>query len=102
VTPAYVLTQGAEADLRDIIRYTAEQWGAEQCGIYVAALEAKALARGHGAFRELSDLLPGLRMGVSGKHLIFCLPRPEAPAIILAILHERMDMITRLKSRLGV
>jgi toxin ParE1/3/4 len=102
VKPAYVLTSGAEEDLRGIIGYTVDQWGAEQCRTYVAALEEKAtaLALGQGVFKDMSSLLPGLRVGTSGKHYIFCMPRDDEPAIILAILHERMDILTHLTSRL--
>ena len=100
----YILTKGADADLRSIVRYTVAQWGAERCRTYIASLEetATALARGQGVFKDMSSLLPGLRVATCGKHYIFCLPRPNAPAIILAILHEQMDILARLKSRLAV
>ena len=35
----YVLTVEAEADMRDIIRYTREQWSAAQVRRYVGRLE---------------------------------------------------------------
>lgn len=103
MTRSYVLTKGAEADLRGIADYTATQWGAEQCRSYIAALEdkAEALARGLGVFKDMSTLLPGLRVATCAKHYIFCVPQPNGPALILAILHERMDILARLKSRLG-
>ena len=99
----YVLTRSAEADLRSIVRYTLEQWGSQQCETYVASLEerATALAQGQGPYKDMSSLLPGLRVAACGKHFIFCVPRAGAPALILAILHERMDIIARLKSRLS-
>lgn len=99
----YVLTRSAEADLRDIVRYTLAQWGPQQCEAYVAALEerATALAQGQSPYKDMSSLLPGLRVAACGKHYIFCMPRPDAPALILAILHERMDILARLKSRLS-
>ncbi len=98
----YVLTKSAEADLREITRYTLEQWGAAQCSAYIADIEqkAEALATGKGAFQEMSALIPNLRVVLSGKHYIFCLPQQNAPAIILAILHEKMDVVARLKHRL--
>lgn len=98
----YVLTKSAEADLREITRYTLEQWGAAQCSAYIADIEqkAEALATGKGVFQEMSALMPNLRMVLSGKHYIFCLPQQNAPAIILAILHEKMDVVARLKHRL--
>lgn len=99
----YVLTRSAEADLRDIVHYTSAQWGPQQCEAYVAALDerATALAQGQSPYKDMSSLLPGLRVAACGKHYIFCMPRPKAPALILAILHERMDILARLKSRLS-
>jgi plasmid stabilization system protein ParE len=58
-----------------------------------------ALAKGEGIFKDLSAIHDSLRVAKSGRHYIFCLPRPNAVPIILAILHERMDIMTRLKSR---
>ena len=98
----YVLVKGASRDLEDIIRHTLEQWGEAQCRQYVEQLEiaTAALARGEGLFKDLSSMVPSLRMAKSGRHFIFCLPRPDALPLILAILHERMDIMARLKSRL--
>lgn len=102
MTRSYVVTKGAAADLKEIARYTAEQWGEEQCRVYIGQLDkaAEALAKGQGVFKDLSSLHPKLRMALCGRHYVFCLPSPDAPAVILAILHERMDIIARLKGRL--
>lgn len=104
MTRAYVLSGGAAADLREIVRYTVENWGEDQCRSYVAALEqtAEALAKGHCVFKDMQALLPGLRVAKSGKHYIFCVPQPGRPALVLAILHERMDLVARLKGRLDL
>lgn len=101
MSPLYVLTRGAEEDLRSIVRYTV-QWGQRQCRVYIAELEARieALARGQGVFKDMSALLPGLRVAACARHLIFLMPRTDAPAPVLAILHERMDILARLSSRL--
>lgn len=102
MTRSYVLSRGAVSDLREITRYTAKTWGEAQCRRYVAELEeaAERLGRGEGVFKDLSAVMPGLRLATAGKHCLFCLPRPAAPALILAILHERMDLMARLQSRL--
>lgn len=104
MTRPYVLSNGAAADLREITRYTLAHWGEAQCRSYVAKLEAKAeaLARGRGAFKDMSSVLPGLRAALAGKHYIFCMPRQGEPAVILAILHQKMDILARLKSRLTI
>jgi len=103
MTRPYVLTRGAAADLRGIVRYTVEQWGEVQCKAYIAQLEDAGceLAKGQGPYKELDELHPGLRVRLVGRHYLFCLPRTGEPALILAILHERMDIMTRLKNRLG-
>ena len=99
---AYVLTRSAQADLYEIIHYTQREWGTAHCRAYIDQLEASAteLALGQGLFRQRDDLLPGLRVCLAGHHYIFCLPHTEGPAVILAILHERMDLIRRLRERL--
>ena len=102
MTRSYVVANGAAADLEEIARYTAEQWGEEQCRVYIGQLDqaAEAVAKGEGAFKDISPLHPKLRMALCGRHYIFCLPRPDAPAVILAILHQRMDIIARFERRL--
>ena len=98
----YVLTEAAEADLRGIIRHTRKQWGSAQVRRYVAQLEKgiESLAAGEGAFRDMSAIHPALRMARCGHHYVFCLPRDAAPALVVAILHERMDVMLRLADRL--
>ena len=98
----YVLTEAAESDLRAIVRYTRKKWGNAQVRQYIAKLEKgmASLAGGQGVFKDMSDLFPDLRMGWYEHHYIFCLPREDAPALIVAIFHERMDLMTRLDDRL--
>jgi len=102
VNRPYILTRSAAADLQEVVRYTQREWGIAQCRTYVERLETAAteLALGQGRFRQRDNLLPGLRVRLAGHHYIFCLPQAEGPAAVLAILHERMDVITRLKERL--
>lgn len=102
MTAAYVLTAAAEADLRGIIRHTRSQWGAAQARVYVGKLGIgmAQIAAGEGRFNDLSAFHPGLRMARCEHHYLFCLPRKGAPALILALLHERMDLMLRLADRL--
>ncbi len=99
----YILAKGASNDLQDIIRHTNEEWGEAQCLTYVGQLEktAMAVAKGEGSFKDLSAIHPQLRMARCGRQYIFCLPRPNGLPVILAIFHERMDIMARLRSRLG-
>lgn len=99
----YILTAEAEADLRDIIRYTRKQWDTAQVRRYIARLEHDivSLAAGRGTFRDMSELFSELRMAHCEHHYVFCLPRGSAPALVVAIFHERMDLMTRLAERIS-
>lgn len=98
----YILTDAAEADLRGIIRHTRKQWGNAQVRRYIAKLEQgiARLAGRQGAFKDMSALYPALRMAHCKQHYVFCLSREDAPALIVAIFHERMDLMARLADRL--
>lgn len=100
--PGYALTQAAEADIRGIIRHTRKAWGDAQVRRYIAKLEQSMvrLAVGQGPFMDMSALYPALRMVHCEHHYVFCLPQGRAPALIVAILHERMDLMARLADRL--
>jgi toxin ParE1/3/4 len=104
VTRSYVVSRAAAADLREITRYTVKQWGEGECRAYIAELEqcTEALAKGAGVYNDMSELYPGLRVAACGHHYIFCLPRADAPALVIAILHERMDIMVCLKARLSL
>ncbi len=53
MTRSYFVAKGAAAELEEIARYTAKQWGEEQCRVYVGQLDqaAEAVARGEGCSR---------------------------------------------------
>jgi plasmid stabilization system protein ParE len=98
----YVLSDAAEADLREIIRYTLKQWSDAQVRRYASELQRRIarLAAGQGSFRDMSEIYPALRVAHCEHHYVFCLPREHTPALIVAILHERMDLMARLANRL--
>ncbi|PNQ04037.1 type II toxin-antitoxin system RelE/ParE family toxin [Sphingobium sp. SA916] len=102
MTAPYVLTLAAAEDLRAIVRYTRKQWGDTQVRSYMIKLERGIvrLATGQAGFRDMSDFHPGLRMLHCEHHFIFCLPRELEPALIVAIFHERMDLMVQLENRL--
>jgi len=98
----YLLTAKAEADLRSIIRYTRKEWGDRQTRRYIDKLEQgiMSLTDGKSASRDMGDLYPNLRMKKCEHHYVFCLPRKNEPSLIIAIFHERMDLMIRLADRL--
>lgn len=103
MTRPYVYSRQAEAELREIVRYATRQWGAAQARSYARQIDdaTAALAAGQGVFKDWGKLLPGLRVKAAGSHVVFCVHRPEHPALVLAILHHRRDLMARLKERLG-
>jgi toxin ParE1/3/4 len=99
---AFTLHPAAEAELREIVRHTHKQWGEAQARVYAAKIHRRIqdLANGQKPYKDMSGLYPALRMGRCEHHYVFCLPRHDAPALVVAILHERMDIVARLEHRL--
>jgi len=103
VTRPFVYSREAQAELREIVRYTAQQWGAAQARAYARQIDEAAndLVTGLGVIKDWGTVLPGLRVRAAGSHLVFCVLRPGKPALVLAILHQRMDLMARLQRRLA-
>ena len=98
----YIFHPAAEKELREILRYTRKNWGDAQAKKYAAKLREcfQALATGKQPCKDMSELYPALRMAHCESHYVFYLLRQNAPALIIAILHERMDIVARLEHRL--
>lgn len=97
---SYGLTLAAEEDLRGIWRYTYETWGFDQAETYFDRIEACFEAVGDRSARSktLKGLPDGVRIHRCEHHYIVWLD--EEQPLIIAILHERMDFVRRLKDRL--
>lgn len=102
MTEPYQLTPQAKSDLVEITDYTIDHHSLEQARRYVQALEqaASRMALGDMPVKKLPEIHKDLRMVRSQKHYIFGLHSYNEPMLILAILHERMDMFRHLKHRL--
>lgn len=98
-----MLARAAAADLREIARYTRQQWGTGQARIYLSKLDQgiERLVAGEAPYKDLSALYPSLRMTRCERHFIFCRLRHDAPALVVALFHERMDLMVRLTDRLA-
>lgn len=99
----YELTPDAAADLREIARYTRRQWGETQSRHYARLLAAcfEKIAAGEAVTRSLSDLFSELLVARLEHHFIFYLHPEGQKPVIIAVLHERMDLIARLRDRLS-
>ena len=93
----YKLTPPAKNDLREIIIYTVETWGKRQADKYIDILS--------NCFESLNDkdllcqkIFGNVYVVHCEKHYVFFLK--ENPAKVIAILHNKMDLMERLKKRL--
>ena len=96
-------TAEAIKDLSGIANYTAYTWGREQAFRYAELLNGRFLeiAEGRLFSKVLFSKYPHVRVCRCEHHYIFFMHPKESPKpVILAVLHERMDMLARLKERL--
>jgi len=98
----YTLTRLAEEDIKDIARYTLKQWGKKQSVHYASLLgnHFRAIASGSVCSHTVSEANPYLKVSHCEHHYVFYIHRDKQVPVIIAVLHERMDMLRRLKSRL--
>lgn len=101
-TPDYELSPDAERDLFAIAAYTFEQWGVTAAERYEAALTACLLGLAIGRLRARRPLAhrPDVLVRRCEHHFVFVLRRKQKPLLVLAVLHESMDLLQRLRARL--
>lgn len=101
--PAYDLTRAARQDIRGIWVYTAEQWGERQADRYTGRLETcfRRIAKGRARSRSFSERYPQVLVTRCEHHYVFYIQPEEQKPLIIAVLHERMDMLARLGERLS-
>ena len=100
--PDYELSPAAVDDLLQIALYTIKTWGLVQTDRYEAALEShfRAIGRGDAVTSNPIPNRPELRCSRCEHHYIFSFHRPGVAPLILAVLHENMDLMKRLAERL--
>ena len=99
----YDITPAARHDIRGIWVYTAEQWGERQADRYMGRLETcfQGLAEGQTRSRSSSDQFPQVRVTRCQHHYVFYVHPEGQKPLVIAVLHERMDMLARLAERLS-
>jgi plasmid stabilization system protein ParE len=97
----YRLTSEAASDIKGILDYTLDRWGADQAGKYVCQLEQclRDLVSGRRSGKSASDELPEVRVVHCEHHYVFYITQDSMLAVV-AILHEAMDLVSRLRERL--
>ena len=102
--PDYEVAEAAEVDLKRIALYTVSKWGPKQATRYGAVLDDHFDAIGNGKARTRVFLKrrPELRVSRVEHHYVFHLERERQCPLILAVFHQNMDLMTRLRARLRV
>ena len=94
----YHLTNKAKLDLIDIWDYTSEVWSENQAQKYYDQLIdsfvyiTQNLKAGKD-YSEVKESLFGIKVG---RHIVFYLIEDKKSVVIVRILHERMDIESRL------
>jgi toxin ParE1/3/4 len=79
----------------------ARLWGADQGYKYLLQLSecAEKIAIGKGSYKDFSSIRPGLRSVRCQQHYIYFVRLEDMTARIVAVFHERMDLMTRIAER---
>ncbi|HXT13759.1 MAG TPA: type II toxin-antitoxin system RelE/ParE family toxin [Candidatus Angelobacter sp.] len=99
--PEYQLTEAADQDLLAIARYTIRKWGVEQARRYEAILEDcfSAIAKGKIRPRVFLKRRPELLFTHCEHHYVFYVIKDDGWPLVIAVLHENMNLVARLKQR---
>lgn len=91
--PRVRVTPRAFEDLKNIGRYTLQQWGRTQRDAYLRGLDARFdwLARNPEAGRKRDEIAPGYRSFSHEAHAVFYLIREDGIGII-GVPHQAMDV----------
>ncbi|WP_295044951.1 type II toxin-antitoxin system RelE/ParE family toxin [uncultured Paracoccus sp.] len=91
--PELLISSLAREDLKEIGRYTQQNWGIRQRNSYLRAFSAKFddIRNGVAAGQQRPDIRPGLLSIPCNRHVIFFRRNPARSVEILRILHQRMD-----------
>jgi len=98
----YELSDAAAEDLQAIARYTVLTWGIKQARRYEALLEdhLRAIGQQKARTRVFLKHRPELLVSQIAHHYVFHLARKKQRPLILAVLHENMDLMNRIRGRL--
>lgn len=97
----YRFIPDAEDDLVRIWKYTRRKWGKEQAAHYHNQLETcfDRIAQDRISTKSLAGIPKNLRSVRCQHHYVFF--TPGDPVIVIGILHEKMDFLSRLANRVS-
>lgn len=88
----YRVTETADAQLKDIWRFTAKRWNPGQAKAYLEQLESAVVAAPAtpALLRPRPELGEGIFAIPAGSHIIYCVAESDILTIV-AVLHARQD-----------
>lgn len=97
----YFLTNQAVADLGDIWNFTFDRWSEKQADKYYREflVAFQELADNPGSGRNYDEIRMHLKGAGIGRHIVFFRSLNEQEIEVIRILHERMDLKSRLEER---
>ena len=99
---SFDISEEADQDLLGIWNYSFKNWGIEQADHYLDLIEAgcQKIGDGSAVTRSLKKIHRKLKSSHCEHHYIFYLSNPGQKPLVIAVLHENMDLIARVKKRL--
>lgn len=99
---SYKLSFDAEKDLQDIARYTLNTWGKRIFEHYRSGLKKQftAIAKKEVPKKTFSRQFPELFVSKYRYHFIFYILNTHKTPIIIGVIHEQRDLVSRLSERL--
>lgn len=93
----YTVTEEAEADIKDVGRYTNRVWGRDQRIKYIAELGMLLgrLAKNPELGKDYGYVLDGCFGYIYQHHIVFC-TKASYGIEIIRVLHQTMDIESRL------
>jgi toxin ParE1/3/4 len=93
-------TVEAEADIREILQYTAETWGEKHRRSSAERLSAtmQKLTELPSLGRARNEIAPGIRCQPSQQHMIYYQVTDQA-ILIVRVLHQKMDAARHIPRR---
>jgi toxin ParE1/3/4 len=94
----FVLTNKAKSDLKSIGIYTKNKWGEQQRNRYLTAFDKafRDLAKDHLKGCDCGEIRSGYRKYEVGRHVIFYREIDASLIEMVRVLHQRMDVESRL------
>ena len=100
-TPSYRISKKAVEDLENIWTYTFQKWSIEQADRYYNLIinEFEFITGNFNAGKPMDHIRKGYRATIVKSHLIFYRKSWDNQVEIIRILHQKMDVDTKIKEK---